>query len=174
MGYSPPFFTHCSAGEGGCSACQTPIPVPSLPFDSESRSSTSPRRWLPGPSCLCPSSKKQPCAPPPPPHASRSYFLISPTLSRCCCPKTHLPSQASCHVSLQRLGGGAVQWGAVGTERSPNPARRAGHLPPFPFPFFPFPWNNQPASTIPAPSRSLVLFMEPIEALGNLRWPGSP
>lgn len=113
MGYSPPFFTHCSAGEGGCSACQTPIPVPSLPFDSESRSSSSPRRWLPGPSCLCPSSKKQPCAPPPPPHASRSYFLISPTLSRCCCPKTHLPSQASCHVSLQRLGGvrcGGEQW----------------------------------------------------------------
>lgn len=44
----------------------------------------------------------------PPPNASRSCFLISPTLAWCSCPKTHLPSQRSCHVSLQRFRG--EQW----------------------------------------------------------------
>ena len=64
--------------------------------------------------------------PPSPADASRSYFLISPTPSRCCCPKTHLPSQPSCHVSLQRFGE------AVGTLRSPNQPASPGISLPFP------------------------------------------
>lgn len=85
-------------------------------------------RWLLGPSSLCPSRKKQLCVStsPSPADASRSYFLISPTPSRCCCPKTHLPSQPSCHVSLQRFGE------AVGTLRSPNQPASPGISLPFP------------------------------------------
>lgn len=113
-----------------------------------------PRRWLLGPLSLCPSRKKQLCvSPSPPADASPSYFLLFPPT-----PPPGAAVQRHTFLANPAVTSGPAVRGSGGNsgvlQMSPPPGISSQ--------------NNDPASTIPAPFRPLVLFMEPAEVLGNL------